>query len=92
MASSWICSKSHLNLHNDTHQLTAADKMKSYHAQLRAMLRILGEIQSGQDTMLENAEINLFGECILLDVICLILFFSVKTLPVVKLCGHYSNY
>jgi hypothetical protein len=47
---------------NDTHLLRSGDKMKNYHAQLGAMLRILGEVQSGKDTRLKNVEINLFGK------------------------------
>jgi hypothetical protein len=66
--------------------------MKNYHAQLETMLRILGKVQSGEDTRLKNVEVNLFGKQMILDVICPILFISVDTPAADKLCGHYSNY
>jgi hypothetical protein len=79
-------------LKSDNCKLQPSGKARNYHAQLQAMLKTLREVQTGEDTRLQNVEIYLFDKQDIVDILCPILFISADTPAADKLCGHFASH
>jgi hypothetical protein len=79
-------------LRSNQTKLDGGAKARNYHAQLRAMLKGLQQVQTGVDSRLQNIEIYCFDQCLQVDVLCPILFVAANTPAADKLCGHFSTF